>query len=220
MELITSLTIGDATKGSLTRAEIHRIESQMELYQKATQCQSEWADARGDLFRTHVEPKLNLLSEQEGVQLLVDHLGEDLQWNWLNKALNTLSADYDWFTLECDSKVQGVLVAYHPKKSLTESGDVFYIDYLATAPWNRDTPSTSALFKGIGTSLVVSVAIYYIKRQSYKPGFLLHSLPAAEGYYRGLGMTDLGIDASKENLRQFEMNQANCLGLLERRKAS
>ncbi|OVZ67318.1 hypothetical protein CDO43_30670, partial [Pseudomonas aeruginosa] len=36
------------------------------------------------------------------------------------------------------------------------------------------------------------------------PGFCLHSLPTAEGYYRYLGMIEYDADADKENLRYFE----------------
>lgn len=220
MELITNLPLAGGSTSTATCSEVLRLTSVSDLYNYASKCQQEWSSTRRDLFLTHVEPQLAGLTTHEGERLIIQYLGEDLQWDWLNKALHTNSPEYDWFILQCDSKIQGVLVAYHPKKSHTESGDVFYIDYLAAAPWNRDTPKTKAQYRGIGTSLVATVADYYIRVHSYKPGFLLHSLPAAEGYYQGIGMTDLGIDPSKENLRQFEMGKTQCLGLLLRRRAS
>jgi hypothetical protein len=36
----------------------------------------------------------------------------------------------------------------------------------------------------------------------------LHSLSHAEGFYRGIGMSDLGIDSDYSSLRYFELSEA------------
>ena len=81
---------------------------------------------------------------------------------------------------------------------------IFYIDYVASAYWNRDRPNYEKQFGSVSRILIAHASHFAINTLGYRPGFCLHSLPTAEGYYRYLGMIEYEVDAEKENLRYFE----------------
>lgn len=221
MEIVDQFSLLHTESSTANSGEVFRIENPAELLKTAHHSQEEWGKHRDYILNTYVIPQLETLPDDQAEQCIIEHLGEDLQWDWTNKALHTFrNPSYDWFLLKSDNQTQGLLTAYHPESSDLESGNVYYIDFLATAPWNRPTPSTSPRYKGVGTSLIIAVSNYYIEQQGYKPGFLLHSLPKAESYYSKLGMTDLGIDLNKENLKKFEMVTDRCLQMIDSRCAS
>ena len=79
-----------------------------------------------------------------------------------------------------------------------------YVEYLEVAPWNR-SDSAEQRFRGVGTALMTA-AVDLSLSEGFGGRMALHSLPQAENYYRDFcGMTDLGIDASYDNLHYFEM---------------
>ena len=86
--------------------------------------------------------------------------------------------------------------------------NLVYIDYVENAPWNRPELGTPPRFKGIG-SILVGAAIRLSHAEEFKGRLGLHSLPQADDFYaRTCGMTDLGPDSDKQNLRYFEMTSA------------
>jgi len=134
---------------------------------------------------------------------------EDAHWSWVSKAFHCIGAQYEWFYLVTNGTVQGICVVFHPKASRLDSDTIFYIDYLATAPWNRINPLSELRYKGIGTILLKESLIYSIKSLHYRPGFSLHSLPKAVTYYEKIGMHNYGPDPTKGNMPYFEMDQKN-----------
>jgi len=128
----------------------------------------------------------------------------DLGWRWLDKAIHYNTDEYHWFFLKADEKIQSVCLIYHPKTSRLDGQQIFYIDYLASAYWNRDRPGYSKRFSSVSRILISYATYYAINVLGYRPGFCLHSLPTAEGYYRSLGMVEYEHDVDKENLRYYE----------------
>src|SRR3989442_10219041 len=84
---------------------------------------------------------------------------------------------------------------------------IVYVEFVATAPWNRPEIQTPPRYRGAGTAMVTA-AIELSYRLGCRGRMGLHSLPAAEPFYRETcGMTELGHDAAHENLMYFEMTE-------------
>lgn len=128
----------------------------------------------------------------------------DIGWRWLDKAMVLNTDEYHWFFLSAQGRIQATCVIYHPKESRMDGERIFYVDYVASAYWNRDRPNYQKQFGSVSRILIAHAAHFAIDTLGYRPGFCLHSLPTAEGYYRFLGMIEYEADADKENLRYFE----------------
>ncbi|MDR9836407.1 hypothetical protein [Herbaspirillum huttiense] len=142
----------------------------------------------------------------------------DWGWNWLDKAIHLNHDEYVWIFLVAEEKVQAASIIYHPKTSRFDGEKIFYIDYLATANWNRPRPNFSKQFSTLGTKLIAFSIDYAMNTLGYRPGFSLHSLPDAESFYSKLGMTAFEKDREKENLMYFEADveaSQNILGLVQ-----
>ena len=59
---------------------------------------------------------------------------EDSHWNWFGKAYKHQTAEYNWFFLKTKDGVQGACLTYHPKDSVFQKANIFYIKYIASAP--------------------------------------------------------------------------------------
>lgn len=144
----------------------------------------------------------------DDVNVLFDQLPiyglSDFHWSWLDKAIAFNTDEYHWFFLSAQGRVQATCVIYHPKESRLDGERIFYIDYVASAYWNRDRPKYEKQFRGVSRILIAHATRFAMETLGYRPGFCLHSLPTAEGYYRWLGMIEYDVDAEKENLRYFE----------------
>lgn len=163
----------------------------------ASQCDLEWAEfykALLDYFST-LKPQ-DRLKQAQGVQLNSKH------WDWLKKTIHYKGGNYYWFFLLAESRVQGVCLIRQPETSKLESGDVFYIEYLASAPWNLANPISPKIFNGIGTQLLQAIILYAANTLGLKYGFNLHALQQAEGFYEGkLNMQHLAQHDKTENGR-------------------
>ncbi|GFO76524.1 hypothetical protein BPLS_P4359 [Bathymodiolus platifrons methanotrophic gill symbiont] len=129
---------------------------------------------------------------------------QDKHWDWFKKACRHKTDEYEWFFLMAEDKPQGVCVIFHPKASKLSTGDIFYIEYLAVAPWNRDSLLNNRAFKGVGTLLLKCAITYATETLKLQPGFSLHALEQAEGYYLHIGMIHLSSE-DKHDLKFFEM---------------
>ena len=116
---------------------------------------------------------------------------EDSHWNWSTKAVLLKSEGYEWFYLIADGKPQGVCVIYHPKESILSKGNIFYVKFLAVAPWNRDCSIRKRQLKGVGTALLRAALRFSVNQLKLNAGFSLHSLPQAVVYYKKLRMVCL-----------------------------
>lgn len=144
---------------------------------------------------------------------LLEHLAryqfEDSHWNWVNKSVVLSTDEYEWFYFIAENQVQGICNIYHPKPSKIDNRNIFYVEFVAVAPWNRINPISPRKFKGIGSSLLKIALNYSINTLNYRPGFSLHSLPQSAEYYEKIGMKNFGPDNSKQNLFYFEMEQGS-----------
>lgn len=135
---------------------------------------------------------------------------QSFHWNWRQKmsAIGGLMA-FQSFAVLCQQRLEGLMIANTvghlarlPNRGREE---VAYVDFIETAPWNRKSVVSSPEFGGVGTVLI-RAAIELSRESGFKGRVGLHSLPQSEDFYRTTcGMTDLGIDGTKENLRYFEM---------------
>lgn len=153
-------------------------------------------------------------SEEEREEMISGLFIEDAHWDWLVKSYLYKADEYDWFYLIVEDQVEAVCLIYHPKGSAIDEADIFYVEYVAVAPWNRNNPMQKQKFKGLGTILIKRAVQFSIDALGLRPGFSLHSLPSAEGYYRHLGMQDFP-ERQKERLKYFEMPEENALTFVE-----
>ncbi len=139
---------------------------------------------------------------------------EDWHWDWPKKAMVLNGPAYTWFYLLVEDVVQAVCITYHPKVSRVDEDNIFYVDYLASAQWNRNSPGYTRKFSGLASKLLSHCVSYSRDVLKFRLGFCLHSLPGAEGFYLKIGMRDFGLDASKE-MKYFEASEDACTKLLE-----
>ncbi|ASV12163.1 GNAT family N-acetyltransferase [Leptospira santarosai] len=192
---------------------IYLLQNQREILEFANSAEKNWTPYKMDIYHKHISPKIIDTKEnwQENLKLfLQDYNIEDIGWNWNTKAFSKFSNNYIWSSLVVNDINEGIIIGYHPENSKIYEYNIIYIDYLATAPWNRKTVLGVGKYIGIGTLLLKATIKYGLGQFNYTPGFNLHSLSHAEDYYRKIGMRDLGIDNQKEGLRIFEMEKEGC----------
>jgi hypothetical protein len=148
-------------------------------------------------------------TEEELLEKIREHQFQDKHWSWIRKSAVMCSEDYEWFYFIAEDKVQGACVIYHPKPSRIDSKDIFYVEYIAVASWNRKNVLAPKKFKGVGPFLLRSTLNYSITVLGYRAGFSLHSLPEAVDFYEKCGMINFGPDEEKQNLPYFEMEYEN-----------
>ncbi|MBE7385742.1 MAG: hypothetical protein F6J95_030670 [Leptolyngbya sp. SIO1E4] len=129
-----------------------------------------------------------------------------VSWDWaykLSLALN--DSRYEAYAIELDALVQGVMLLetqWHRSWS-PERLPIVYVEYLASAPWNRRPIEEPPYLVGVGRALLAltrqrSVALGYGGRVG------LHSLPETEAFYHRNNMPDYGPDPDKDGLVYFE----------------
>jgi GNAT superfamily N-acetyltransferase len=123
---------------------------------------------------------------------------------------------YHSFAIVCENDLQGLMLAsdFRSARLQAQFGKpIVYVEFVATAPWNRPEVQKPPRYRGVGT-VMVAAAVELSWDLGYRGRIGLHSLPAAERFYReSCGMTELGKDAAHQNLMYYEMtdNQAERL---------
>jgi hypothetical protein len=177
----------------------------------AKQCDKEWGEDLTNLLQSISERGY---SDAELEKVIHSLSLEDSHWNWLNKSMRYNQSEYHWYYLYADGKTQGVCLIYQPKKSSLSDGNIFYIEFISVAPWNRQNLHRNKIFSGIGTILVKFCLKCATEKLGLKAGFSLHSLPQAEGYYMSLNMQHIPAK-DKGNLKHFELPHESANQLLE-----
>jgi Acetyltransferase (GNAT) domain len=140
---------------------------------------------------------------------------EDSHWDWRKKSLFLSTLNYEKHALECENITQGLMILeidYHHSR-LEPGKNLVYVDYLATAPWNRPSIQDPPMYRGVGTALLM----FAIKRSfdlEYKGRVGLHALPLAEKFYKKIGLVDFGADAEKQGLSYFELSVNEALKII------
>ncbi|MET1416827.1 hypothetical protein ABVF61_31520 [Roseibium sp. HPY-6] len=152
---------------------------------------------------------------KETRQTLASINAEDAHWDWGKKALAAINDPFlfDFFVLECGGNTQAIMmtrkggVDCFSRHVEHERKPLIYVEFLATAPWNRPGFVAEPTYKGSGRVLIATaVSLSLEEEMGGRVG--LHSLPAAEQFYRdAIGMSDLGLDEEgvHEGLRYFEL---------------
>lgn len=168
-----------------------------------------WCDKNWGIFNLHLLKfiKGKNYSDKERTEVLESIQIDDSHWEWLKKAIAYRTSEYVWLFLMADDVPQGACLIYHPKKSELESGEIFYIEYIASAPWNRKNPMSARRFGGIGSLLIKAAMTYATNELKLRQGFSLHALPRAVPFYEQMGMKPYAA-LDKDKLKYFEMPRA------------
>jgi hypothetical protein len=175
----------------------------------AVQCDKAWARSNIELFQYIEEQKFD---DARLAEVLESIQTEDHHWDWFKKSYQLTGNEYEWFFLFSEDKPQGACVIYHPKNSAFCNANIFYVEYLAVAPWNRDCLVRQREFKGVGSILLKAALKYSVEKLGLTPGFSLHSLPQAKEYYEKLRMINVQR-MNKGPLLYFELPQVEALKL-------
>lgn len=178
---------------------------------KAYTCDKEWGKFNVDLMRFIKDKNYDNKSLAEVLeQIQID----DSHWDWFKKSCVYKTNEYNWFFLMANNVPQGACLIYHPKPSALEKGDIFYIEYVAAAPWNRVNPMQPQIFRGIG-KILIKFAIHYARTAlNLRYGFSLHSLPKAAAFYQKIGMIE-HPPLFKDGLQYFEMIEQQTTKFME-----
>jgi len=136
---------------------------------------------------------------------------EDAHWDWRGKVgKGATFLSHCSFALESNGNLQGMMMANTVVSArLPEQfgKPLVYIEYLATAPWNRPETSNPSRLRGIGSAFVLT-AIELSIDEGFKGRVGLHSLSEAEDFYEvKCGMTRLGPDGAHQDLTYFELTE-------------
>jgi hypothetical protein len=137
------------------------------------------------------------------------NLPEDSHWNWRVKANAWRPMlGYQSYALVCQGELQGLMLTNDMASArLPEQFGklIVYVEFLATAPWNRPELRSPPKYRGCGR-IFIAAAIQTSLDAGFKGRIGLHSLPGAEGFYQGkCGFTRLGPDSSHQNLTYYEL---------------
>ena len=168
-------------------------------YLKIQECDVEWKTFTMEQFKA-----INNLGDEEKEEYIQSMQLEDIHWDWFKKASILKEEGYDWFSLWVEDRIQGMCITYQPKTSFINTGEIFYIEYLAVAPWNRDSKLSARKYKKIASTIIAKITEYMSKNKGLTPAFSLHSLPQAIGFYEHIGMVYCP-DEDKDGLRCYEI---------------
>lgn len=132
-------------------------------------------------------------------------------WDWAAKSRNLQLLAYRCFGIECDDKMQGLLMALVAGKQARLAPDagkpLVYVDYIESAPWNVIPLVDAPLYSGIG-SVMMRAAVQLSYDEGFHGRLGLHALPQSEEFYRDkCGMQGCGNDPSYQNLPYYEMTR-------------
>ncbi|MGJ5673424.1 MAG: GNAT family N-acetyltransferase [Nostochopsis sp.] len=161
-----------------------------------------------ELAPKHVDDFANLWLEQ-----LRECETEDKEWDWLFKLdFINRNSEFEGYALEAEDITQGLMKIETQRHGSHEvyGQKLVYVEFLASAPWNRKAIQRPPRFRGVGTNL-----LRYARLRSVQLGYGgrvgLHSLPGSVRFYDNQLMDNFGPDEDKEDLIYFEY------GLLRRR---
>lgn len=155
------------------------------------------------------QPELNrLLLQLTRANVPRSQWPQSAHWNWPKKMARVQGLlEFRGFSVIAQGVTQG-LMQIDLNASARDPGQagkaLVYVDYLEVAPWNRPDFGNKPRLFGVGSALL-SAAIRFSQNEGFKGRIGLHSLPQADGFYRKVGMIELGADSQTQNLNYFEM---------------
>jgi hypothetical protein len=152
------------------------------------------------------------------VPLLQRMRAKDAGWPWERKAREVCYlVDVEHVMITQGDDIQGILVTSLPPAPppLSAVQSVVFIEWVATAPWNRPEATGGRRCKGIGSLFLQHVADR--SRRAGRRGCIgLVSEPDAEAFYVAAGLCRCGMDPG-EGLEYFEGDAGWAESLLVRR---
>ena len=139
---------------------------------------------------------------------------QDAHWLWHVKFLNMNSQpsiEMKTYVIEKDDMVQGVMMLKlnKCKSKRYRRREIVYVDYLATAPWNRKYENFNGEIVTPKYSLVGLNLIKAAIEESHSKGYDglvgLSSLSKAEDFYKGVGFCQVGENIGECGLNYFEL---------------
>ena len=173
-------------------------------------CDIQWGSYKLSLYE-YIHKNI---SDDKIDEMLNSIVMEDNHWNWFSKSVHYKQENYKWFHLIADNEIQGACIVYQPKKSFIDQENIFYIEYIAAAPWNRRNLINDKRFNGVGTILLSSISKFISNNYNFRLGFSLHSLPQATSYYEKIGMINYSQN-DKSPLKYYEMPETDARKIFE-----
>lgn len=171
-------------------------------FSKSLSCDHKWKEYHQNIFAY-----LKTLPEADVNEIVAKLDYQDWHWEWISKTAGTKADNqYEWFFLEVGSSVEAACLIYFPKESsLQPIENIFYIEFIAIAPWNRFTPLENKRYRGLGSLLLLEAVKFLAQKYGNSRRFSLHALEQAESYYIDkLKMQHLSIN-DKPSLKYFEL---------------
>ncbi len=132
----------------------------------------------------------------------------DKSWDWAYKLrISQNDPRFEAYVVEIDRLTQGVVLIetlwHRSQIDGLERRPLVYVEFLASAPWNRRYIEDPPYFVGVGRALLM-----FTRERSAQLGYGgrvgLHSVPESEAFYHRQGMPDYGHDPDKDGLIYFE----------------
>lgn len=180
--------------------------------ESSVECDTFWKRGWLALFEQIQQAEADETRQSE---ILASISTEDFHWDWFRKAVDYSTDEYEWFHLYADDKPQAACLIYHPEASALEPGDIFYVKFVAVAPWNRDCDLRPREFRGLGKIILRAAQRFAVKELKLRPGFCLHSLPKAEVVYKKLKMVKVDGKEDGQSLAYFELPQILATELMD-----
>lgn len=173
-------------------------------------CRKSWLD-----FKLSLLGNYSVSNDDELFSLIDRTCFHDIHWNWNNKFSYYKDENkYDWFYIATEDEIQAIALTSHPVESEFDNQPIFYIEYIAVAPWNRKSDCYERRFSGVGSLLIKCISNYFADCHNYRYGFALAAVPQAEGFYRKIGMTAIP-DKNHDGLLFFEFMEQNASSFIK-----
>lgn len=142
---------------------------------------------------------------------------EDDHWRWeLKVRLTAKLLSYGCMGVEFQGQVQGLMLFVTDGRFSRLPGKgtlpLIYLEFLATAPWNRAEVVQIPQLAGVGTVLL-RAAVEASLDLGFKGRIGLHSLPGAEAWYDRRGLSSLGLDA-KKRMKYYEFTESQAAAFI------
>ena len=201
-ELISDGSVLDLNNKEHTYCFVHNSENNVV---PNYECKKTWKNFKLTLLKEVVD-KNDPISLFDALEELCFH---DFHWDWTKKYHEyNDSKRYDWFYLLIDGSIEAIALVSHPITSQFDGDNIFYIEYVAVAPWNRNSRHFIRKYSGLGSLFVRSICSYYNAIYNYRYGFALSAVPEAVGFYKKIGMTAIP-ELNEEGLLYFELDKDN-----------
>ena len=139
--------------------------------ESSVECDTHWKQGWVALFKQIQQAHADETKQHE---ILASISTEDYHWDWFQKAVESSTDEYEWFHLYADGKPQAACLIYHPEASALGPGDIFYVKFVAVAPWNRTCDLRPREFRGLGEITLRAAQRFAVKELKLRPGFCLH----------------------------------------------